>query len=89
MLYLVPMEAALYRDLLKNKPKRSFLYWPVNASPLLLVFIAVVHILNTHSHLWGHLHQENILAERAELWNRVELIGLSMAGVPLSIMNNS
>ena len=69
-----------------GKKRRYFPYWPGNASPLLLVLIAVVHILYTHRHLWGHLHQENIVAE---LWNRVELIRLSMAGIPLSIMNNS
>ena len=70
----------------KGEKRRYFPYWPGNASPLLLVLIAVVHILYTHRHLWGYLHQENIVAE---LWNRVELIRLSMAGIPLSIMNNS
>ena len=71
---------------LKKKKKEKKKIFSVLASPLLLVLIAVVHILHTHRHLWGHLHQENIVAE---LWNRVELIWLSMAGIPLSIMNNS
>ena len=82
----------MYRDLLKKKRGKKEDIFRIGQEMTVLFYLfllLLLHILYTHRHLWGHLHQENILAEHTELWNRVELIRLSMAGILLSVMNNS